>query len=105
MSPRGNAFQQITGWIHADDVCAEESRMPEIRTSVREGVDAYLGAVVRQGIFSNKADLVRAALVHYVNATGSRVQARRRPMRLSGPCGRPSIGSRSAGAGGRSVSP
>src|SRR5437667_10801876 len=71
MSPRGNAFQQITGWIHADDVCAEESRMPEIRTSVSEEVDEYLDAVVRKGIFSNKAELVRAALVNYVNATGT----------------------------------
>ena len=41
--------------------------MPEIRTSVPEEVDAYLDAVVRKGIFSNKAELVRAALVNYVD--------------------------------------
>ena len=35
--------------------------MPEIRTAVPEEVDAYLEALVRKGIFSNKAELVRAA--------------------------------------------
>ncbi len=45
--------------------------MTEIRTSVPEEVDAYLDALVRKGIFSNKAELVRAALVNYVNATGT----------------------------------
>src|SRR2546428_5617424 len=45
--------------------------MPEIRTAVPEEVDAYLEALVRKGIFSNKAELVRAALVDYVNTTGT----------------------------------
>ncbi len=45
--------------------------MTEIRTAVPEEVDAYLEALVRKGIFSNKAELVRAALVDYVNATGT----------------------------------
>src|SRR2546428_12085667 len=45
--------------------------MPEIRTAVPEEVDAYLEALVRKGIFSNKAELVRAALVDYVNSTGT----------------------------------
>src|SRR2546422_10216917 len=45
--------------------------MTEIRTSVPEEVDAFLDALVRKGIFSNKAELVRAALVNYVNETGT----------------------------------
>src|SRR2546422_3516675 len=45
--------------------------MPEIRTAIPEEVDAYLDALVRKGIFSNKAELVRAALVDYVNSTGT----------------------------------
>src|SRR5438034_1935851 len=49
----------------------EGERMTEIRTSVPEEVDAYIDALVRKGIFSNKAELVRAALVNYVNATGT----------------------------------
>src|SRR5213593_2231173 len=45
--------------------------MTEIRTAVPEEVDAYLDALVRKGIFSSKAELVRAALVNYVNSTGT----------------------------------
>ena len=45
--------------------------MTEIRTAVPEEVDAYLDALVRKGVFSNKAELVRAALVNYVNTTGT----------------------------------
>ena len=45
--------------------------MTEIRTAVPQEVDAYLDALVRKGIFSNKAELVRAALVNYVNETGT----------------------------------
>lgn len=45
--------------------------MTEIRTAIPEEVDAYLDALVRKGIFSNKAELVRAALVNYVNTTGT----------------------------------
>lgn len=45
--------------------------MPEIRTAIPEEVDAYLDALVRRGVFSNKAELVRAALVGYVNDTGT----------------------------------
>lgn len=45
--------------------------MPEIRTVVPDEVDDYLDALVRKGIFANKAELVRAALVTYVNATGT----------------------------------
>lgn len=45
--------------------------MTEIRTAIPEEVDAYLDALVRKGIFANKAELVRAALVSYVNATGT----------------------------------
>jgi len=45
--------------------------MTEIRTAVPEEVDAYLDALVRKGIFSNKAELVRAAIVNYVNETGT----------------------------------
>src|SRR5947199_6502620 len=49
----------------------EGERMTEIRTSVPEEVDAYIDALVRKGIFSNKAELVRAALVNSVNETGT----------------------------------
>jgi proteasome alpha subunit len=45
--------------------------MTEIRTAIPEEVDAYLDAIVQKGVFSNKAELVRAALVSYVNDTGT----------------------------------
>ncbi len=45
--------------------------MTEVRTAIPEEVDTYLDALVRKGIFANKAELVRAALVSYVNATGT----------------------------------
>src|SRR3990170_3184298 len=45
--------------------------MTEIRTAVPQEVDDYLDALVRKGIFANKAELVRAALVNYVNLTGT----------------------------------
>src|SRR6266511_6073379 len=45
--------------------------MTEIRTAVPEEVDAYLDALVRKGIFTTKAELVRAAIVSYVNSTGT----------------------------------
>ena len=45
--------------------------MAEIRTAIPGEVDAYLDALVQKGVFSNKAELVRAALVSYVNATGT----------------------------------
>lgn len=45
--------------------------MPEIRTVVPDEVDAYLGALVRKGVFANKAELVRSALVTYMSATGT----------------------------------
>src|SRR3989442_15807485 len=45
--------------------------MAEIRTAIPEEVDAYLDALVQKGVFSNKAELVRAALVSYVNITGT----------------------------------
>src|SRR6266508_3475858 len=45
--------------------------MTELRTAIPEEVDAYLDALVRKGVFSNKAELVRAALVSYVNETGT----------------------------------
>ena|SRR2546426_2782489 len=45
--------------------------MTELRTAIPEEVDAYLDALVRRGVFANKAELVRAALVEYVNATGT----------------------------------
>src|SRR3970282_2344939 len=45
--------------------------MTELRTAIPEEVDAYLDALVRKGVFANKAELVRAALVDYVNATGT----------------------------------
>jgi 20S proteasome alpha/beta subunit len=45
--------------------------MTEIRTAVPPEVDDYLDALVRKGIFANKAELVRAALVNYVNLTGT----------------------------------
>ncbi len=45
--------------------------MTELRTAIPEEVDAYLDALVRKGVFSNKAELVRAALVRYVNETGT----------------------------------
>ncbi len=45
--------------------------MAEIRTAIPEEVDAYLDALVQKGLFSNKAELVRAALVSYVNVTGT----------------------------------
>lgn len=45
--------------------------MSEIRTVVPKEIDAYLEALVRKGIFANKAELVRAALVQYVTQTGT----------------------------------
>jgi 20S proteasome alpha/beta subunit len=45
--------------------------MTEIRTAVPQEVDDYLDALVRKGIFANKAELVRAARVNYVNLTGT----------------------------------
>ena len=45
--------------------------MTEIRTAIPGEVDAYLDALVRKGIFATKAELVRAAIVSYVNATGT----------------------------------
>src|SRR2546422_9740636 len=48
--------------------------MAEIRTAIPEEVDAYLDALVQKGVFSNKAELVRAALVSYVNVTGTLFQ-------------------------------
>src|SRR2546428_255916 len=68
---RDNAFERTTRWIHPDSARTEGGRMTEIRTAVPEEVDAYLDALVRKGVFSNKAELVRAALVNYVNTTGT----------------------------------
>jgi proteasome alpha subunit len=43
--------------------------MTELRTAIPEEVDAYLDALVQKGVFANKAELVRSALVSYVNNT------------------------------------
>ena len=69
---RGGKFLTETPLgIHDNDVMMEVPRMPEIRTAVPGEIDAYLDALVRKGIFASKSELVRAALVNYVNATGT----------------------------------
>lgn len=42
--------------------------MTEIRIQVAEEVDRYLDAAVRNGLFTNKAEIARAALVQYMNS-------------------------------------
>ncbi len=45
--------------------------MAEVRTAIPDEIDSYLDALVQKGVFANKAELVRAALVSYVNETGT----------------------------------
>jgi 20S proteasome alpha/beta subunit len=45
----------------------EESSMTELRVAVPKEVDKYLEATVRTGMFTNKAEFVRSALLQYVN--------------------------------------
>lgn len=42
--------------------------MTEIRIQVAEEVDRYLDAAVRNGLFTNKAEIARAALIQYMNS-------------------------------------
>src|SRR3990170_3268390 len=46
-------------------------RMAEVRTAISDEIDSYLDALVQKGVFANKAELVRSALVRYVNETGT----------------------------------
>lgn len=45
--------------------------MAEVRTAISDEIDSYLDALVQKGVFANKAELVRSALVRYVNETGT----------------------------------
>ncbi|MBX8638232.1 MAG: hypothetical protein KIY11_07760 [Thermoplasmata archaeon] len=42
--------------------------MTEIRIQVAEEVDRYLDAAVKNGLFTNKAEIARAALIQYMNS-------------------------------------
>ncbi len=42
--------------------------MTEIRIQVADEVDRYLDAAVRNGLFTNKAEIARAALIQYMNS-------------------------------------
>ena len=45
--------------------------MAEVRTAIPDEIDSYLDALVQRGVFASKAELVRSALVNYVNETGT----------------------------------
>ncbi|MBI5000616.1 MAG: hypothetical protein HZB92_03685 [Euryarchaeota archaeon] len=44
--------------------------MAEIRVSVPDEVDRYLESVVRGGMFGNKAEILRSAVMQFMNAVG-----------------------------------
>jgi len=47
--------------------------MPEIRVVVSEELDKYMDTVVQKGMFGSKAELIRAALIRYVETLPIRV--------------------------------
>ena len=44
--------------------------MAELRIILPDDVDRYLETVIRSGMFGNKAELARAAIVHFLNSIG-----------------------------------
>lgn len=44
--------------------------MAELRVILPDEVDRYLETVIRSGMFGNKAELARAAIVHFLNTVG-----------------------------------
>ena len=44
--------------------------MTEIRVSIPEEVDTYLESIVRTGMFTNKAETLRAAVMQFINTAG-----------------------------------
>ena len=44
--------------------------MAELRVIIPDDVDRYLESVIKAGMFGNKAELARAALVHFLNTIG-----------------------------------
>jgi proteasome alpha subunit len=44
--------------------------MAELRIILPDDVDKYLETVIKSGMFGNKAELARAAIVHFLNAIG-----------------------------------
>jgi len=47
--------------------------MPEIRVVVSEELDRYMDTVIQKGMFGSKAELIRAALIRYVETLPIRV--------------------------------
>jgi len=47
--------------------------MPEIRVVVSEELDRYMDTVIQRGMFGSKAELIRAALIRYVETLPIRV--------------------------------
>lgn len=44
--------------------------MAELRVILPDDVDRYIDSVIRSGMFGNKAELARAAIVHFLNTLG-----------------------------------
>ena len=44
--------------------------MTEVRVSIPKEVDKFLDATVRTGMFANKAEILRAATMQFVNQIG-----------------------------------
>jgi 20S proteasome alpha/beta subunit len=44
--------------------------MAELRVIIPDDVDRYIDSVIRSGMFGNKAELARAAIVHFLNTVG-----------------------------------
>ena len=44
--------------------------MTEVRVSISKEVDKFLDAAVRTGMFANKAEILRAATMQFVNQIG-----------------------------------
>ena len=44
--------------------------MAELRVIIPDDVDRYLESVIKAGMFGNKAELARAAIVHFLNTIG-----------------------------------
>jgi len=47
--------------------------MPEVRVVVSEELDRYMDTIVRKGLFGSKAELIRAALMRYIETLPVRV--------------------------------
>jgi 20S proteasome alpha/beta subunit len=48
----------------------EWCKMAELRVILPDDVDRYIDSVIRSGMFGNKAELARAAIVHFLNTLG-----------------------------------